>query len=163
MNSYWLVICIFVIGFGWGAAVMTIFFWRKAEDILESCRRVIKLQKKLLESEDNVQKKMFVYADLVKKSFDISCQHTDHVVEGLNKLIEAVRKEDIDEMTTIEPQIVRCKECKHWTPYDWMFSEVWQSRNIADYPEDEIGCALNDMVVKANDFCSRGEKREVTE
>ena len=64
---------------------------------MESCRRVIKLQKKLLESEDNVQKKMFEYADLVKKSFDISCKHTDHVVEGLNKLIEAVREEEADD------------------------------------------------------------------
>ena len=130
MNSYWLVICVFVIGFGWGAAAMLIFFWKKAEDILgscrraagelqescrraagelqescrraagelqESCRRVIKLQKELLESEDNVQKKMFEYADLVKKSFDISCKHTDHVVEGLNKLIEAVRGEEADD------------------------------------------------------------------
>ena len=63
---------------------------------------------------------------------------------------------------TIQPDIVRCKDCKHWIPYDWMFSEVWQSKNIADYPEDEIGCNLCDMAMKANDFCSRGEKREVT-
>lgn len=97
MNSYWLVICVFVIGFGWGAAAMLIFFWKKAEDILESCRKVFKLQKKLLESEDNVQKKMFVYAIWSKKSFDISCQHTGHVVEGLNKLIEAVREEEADD------------------------------------------------------------------
>ena len=96
-NGYWLTICVFAVGFGWGAAAMLIFFWKKAEDILESCRKVIKLQKELLESEDNVQKKMFLYADLVKKSFDISCQHTDHVVEGLNKLIEAVREEEKDD------------------------------------------------------------------
>ena len=76
---------------------MLIFFWKKAEDILESCRRVIKLQKEILESEDNVQKKMFVYANLVKDSFDISCKRTDHVIEGLNKLIEAVREEEADD------------------------------------------------------------------
>jgi transcriptional regulator with XRE-family HTH domain len=58
-----------------------------------------------------------------------------------------------------EPQIIRCKDCKHWIPYDWMFSEIWQSKNIADYPEDEIGCAWCDMAMKANDFCSRGERR----
>lgn len=97
MNSYWLTICVFVIGFGWGATVMLIFFWKKAEDILQLSKRAIKLQKEILESEDNLQKKMFVYAELVKKSFDISCQHTDHVVEGLNKLIEAVREDDEDE------------------------------------------------------------------
>ena len=59
-------------------------------------------------------------------------------------------------------RIVRCKDCKHWIPYDWMFSEVWQSRNINDYPEDEIGCNYCDMTMKANDFCSRAERREVT-
>ena len=62
----------------------------------------------------------------------------------------------------IQPEIVRCKDCKHWIPYDWMFSEVWRSKNMADYPEDEIGCNWCDMAMKANDFCSRGEKREVT-
>ncbi len=61
---------------------------------------------------------------------------------------------------TIQPEIIRCKDCKHWIPYDWMFSEVWQSKNIADYPEDEIGCDCCDMAMKANDFCSRGERRE---
>ena len=60
---------------------------------------------------------------------------------------------------TIQPEIIRCKDCKHWIPYDWMFSEVWQSKNIADYPEDEIGCAWSDMAMKANDFCSRAERR----
>ena len=69
----------------------------------------------------------------------------------------------INEQPTIQPEIVRCKDCKHWIPYDWMFNEVWRSKNIADYPEDEIGCNLSDMAMKANDFCSRGEKREVTE
>lgn len=58
-----------------------------------------------------------------------------------------------------QPEIIRCKDCKHWIPYDWMFSEVWRSKNIADYPEDEIGCNYCDMTMKANDFCSRGERR----
>ena len=61
-----------------------------------------------------------------------------------------------------EPQIIRCKDCKYWIPYDWMFSEVWQSKNMADYPEDEIGCNLCDMAMKADDFCSRAVRREVT-
>ena len=58
-----------------------------------------------------------------------------------------------------QPEIVRCKDCKYWIPYDWMFSEVWQSKNIADYPEDEIGCNCCDMAMKANDFCSRAERK----
>ena len=74
-----------------------------------------------------------------------------------NKIIEAV-----EQLPPIQPDIVRCKDCKHWIPYDWMFSEVWESKNIADYPEDEIGCEWSDMSMKANDFCSRAERREVT-
>ena len=68
----------------------------------------------------------------------------------------------IDRLPSAEPQIIRCKDCKHWIPYDWMFSEVWHSKNIADYPEDDIGCDCSEMKMKANDFCSRAERREVT-
>ena len=68
----------------------------------------------------------------------------------------------IKQLPTIQPEIVRCKDCKHWMPYDWMFSEVWRSKNMADYPEDEMGCIWCDMAMKAVDFCSRAERREVT-
>jgi hypothetical protein len=95
--------------------------------------------------------------EIVYESIDSSDTEEYYAKYGTGIL--AVRKEDIDEMTTIEPQIVRCKDCKYWVPYDWMFSEVWQSRNIADYSEDEIGCKFCDMTMKANDFCSRGERR----
>ena len=76
-----------------------------------------------------------------------------------NDLLELIAF-DIEQLPPIQPEIVRCKDCKHWIPYDWMFSEVWQSKNIADYPEDEIGCNYCDVAMKANDFCSRGERRE---
>lgn len=58
-----------------------------------------------------------------------------------------------------QPEIVRCKDCKHRMPYDWMFSEVWQSRNMDDYPDNEIGCQYCDMSMTADDFCSRSERR----
>lgn len=65
----------------------------------------------------------------------------------------------LKDLPSAQPEIIRCKDCKHWMPYEWMFSEVWQSKNIADYHEDDIGCALSDMAMKANDFCSRAERR----
>ena len=74
-----------------------------------------------------------------------------------------VYEDKLRELPPAQPKrIVRCKDCKHWIPYDWMFSEVWRSKNMADYPEDEIGCDCCDMAMKANDFCSRAERREVT-
>ena len=56
-------------------------------------------------------------------------------------------------------EVVRCKDCKHWIPYDWMFSEVWKSQNIDDYAESEIGCTYCDMSMGAMDYCSRGERK----
>ena len=72
----------------------------------------------------------------------------------------------IDEQPTIEsaqPDIIHCKDCKHWMPYDWMFSEVWQSQNMDDYPENEIGCVYCDRNMGANDFCSKAEMRNEEE
>ena len=82
-----------------------------------------------------------------------------YTIGDIWELTGAEIREVINSQPTIQPEIVRCKDCKHWIPYDWMFREVWQSKNIADYPEDEIGCAWSDMAMKANDFCSRGERR----
>ena len=82
-----------------------------------------------------------------------------YIVGDIWELTGAEIREVIDSQPTIQPEIIRCKDCKHWIPYDWMFSEIWQSKNIADYPEDEIGCDCCDMAMKANDFCSRAERR----
>ena len=72
--------------------------------------------------------------------------------EGLRTAATIVDQEDCY-------KIVHCQDCKHWMPYDWMFSEVWKSKNIEDYQEEEIGCVYCDMNMSANDFCSRGEKK----
>ena len=88
------------------------------------------------------------------------CDHAIDLFKGqFGAGVLVAIKESIEELPSAEPQIIRCKDCKHWIPYDWMFSEVWQSKNIADYPEDEIGCDCSEMAMKANDFCSRGERR----
>jgi len=64
-----------------------------------------------------------------------------------------------DDLSIAQPEIVRCKDCKYRMPYDWMFSEIWRSQNINDYSEDEIGCGYCDMAMRADDFCSRAERR----
>ena len=63
--------------------------------------------------------------------------------------IIAVRKEDIDAMPTIQPDIVRCKDCKYAEYIDdvqtlWC-TECGQGRTVAP-----------------NDFCSYAERRWVT-
>lgn len=68
--------------------------------------------------------------------------------------------EKIKSLPSAEQEMIRCKDCKHWIPYDWMFSEVWQNKNMEDYPEDEIGCDCCDMNMRADDYCSRAERRQ---
>ena len=82
-----------------------------------------------------------------------------YIIGDIWELTGAEIREVINSQPTIQPDIVRCKDCKHWMPYEWMFCEVWQSKNIADYPEDDIGCDCSEMAMKANDFCSRAERR----
>ena len=69
--------------------------------------------------------------------------------------------QNIKEIPSADVQpVVRCKDCTHYMPYDWMFSEVWQSKNIEDYPQNEIGCEWIDHYVKPDDYCSFGERKD---
>ena len=99
-----------------------------------------------------------IYTEEELKEYYEANSHRNEWVNGIYEAVEVIKQ-----LPSAQPEIIRCKDCKHWIPYDWMFSEVWQSRNINDYPEDEIGCNYCDMAMKANDFCSRGERKEVTE
>jgi hypothetical protein len=76
------------------------------------------------------------------------------VMEGVYICESVVRNQP-----SAQSEIIRCKDCKYWMPYDWMFNEIWRSQNINDYSDDEIGCEYYDMTMKANDFCSRAERR----
>ena len=76
------------------------------------------------------------------------------VLIGIHRAWEAIKK-----LPAAQPEIVHCKDCKHWIPYDWMFSEIWESQNMDDYPEDEISCAYCDMTMKADDYCSRADRK----
>lgn len=100
--------------------------------------------------------------DLISRHAAIDILRQMPLVEAMHDVMMIDKAEAMTELMLLppaEPKIIRCKECKHWIPYDWMFSEVWQSKNMADYPEDEIGCNYCDMSMKANDFCSRAERR----
>ncbi len=57
-------------------------------------------------------------------------------------------------------EVVRCKDCIHYMPYDWMFSEVRRSENIEDYPQDEIGCEWIDHHINPEGYCSYGERKD---
>ena len=125
------------------------------------------------EYEKNLQKKVvewlkeFPPAQLGTNLAEVGtdCISRQAAIDALNEVVKDHSITDFDAIASIldlpsaQPEIIRCNDCKHWIPYDWMFSEVWQSKNIADYPEDEIGCNFCDVAMKANDFCSRGERK----
>ena len=115
---------------------------------------------------DALWKALFEYEDKTEKQFierdDLDVGDWIGKYRGFVQNMSDIDRQVILNMPPVEPQIIRCKDCKHWIPYDWMFSEVWQSKNIEDYPEDEIGCDCSEMAMKANDFCSRAVRREET-
>lgn len=83
------------------------------------------------------------------------------VGRAMIEILDEVGK-DVGMLPSAQPEIIRCKDCKHWMPYEWMFSEVWQSQNIDDYPEDEISCNYCDVHMESSDFCSQAVRRGVT-
>lgn len=69
---------------------------------------------------------------------------------AMNMAIEALQ----------QPKIVRCRDCKYYIPYDWIFDGWTRSSNINDYSQDEIGCAVNEHNYPPEGFCSFAERKE---
>lgn len=93
MNNLPLVISVFFIGFGWGTLLMYICVWEKTKKLFEHCTRILKLQKNIMESDENIQKKIILYADLTKSCFDASYGQTGKVIKYLGEIAEAAKAE----------------------------------------------------------------------
>lgn len=64
-------------------------------------------------------------------------------------------KDLLDSQPTIQPDIVRCKDCKHWKDSDGVFR---RGTGV------ESKCPLNlHQVYEGTFFCGLAERREVTE
>lgn len=70
---------------------------------------------------------------------------------------EAITK--LSDLPSAQSEIVRCKDCKYYIPYDWMFDGLTRSSNREDYAPDEIGCSVNDHNYPPDGFCSYAERR----
>lgn len=90
-------------------------------------------------------------ADELKTAFPV-CDNSKPV------LIASVRA-TINHMPTIDPEIVRCKDCKYWMPHSQLgFDE--DNGTYHDYcaklvPEDEYYAFYRN----ADDYCSRAERK----
>ena len=76
---------------------------------------------------------------------DIPFMSDEELIE--NGLKKPYKKPEIIKGTDLVP-VVRCRDCKHWQT-DWNPSIP-----------DRHYCAVMDSMMKADDFCSYGEKRE---
>lgn len=66
----------------------------------------------------------------------------------------------LNRLPPVQPEIIRCKDCKYYIPYEWMFHDSRSSSNINDYSEDEIGCSLNECTYPPDGFCSNAERKD---
>ena len=67
---------------------------------------------------------------------------------------------EIIELLSAQPEIIRCKDCKHYIPYEWMWDDISRNSDINDYSPDEIGCERLDIHCKPNGFCCLAERTE---
>lgn len=65
----------------------------------------------------------------------------------------------IEDAPSVQPEIIHCKDCKYYIPYDWMFDGLTRSSNRDDYASDEIGCSINDHNYPPDGFCCFAERR----
>jgi hypothetical protein len=65
----------------------------------------------------------------------------------------------LKDLPSAQPEIIRCKDCKHYIPYDWMFSGLSRSSNINNYFPDDMVCLVNDDNYPPDGFCSKAERK----
>ena len=94
MTNIAMVVLVFCIGFGWGVATMTLFCLRHIYNILDFAQNVLDLNQQLIRKHDELRENVGNYTDLTYKSFSACIGENQKIVEGLKKLVDAVKEED---------------------------------------------------------------------
>ena len=79
----------------------------------------------------------------------------EHLIDPYH-IISVCAVIDKAETADVAP-VVRCRECKHWKPGDFMAGDD------IDHMYRGGGCPIRRFAVYENDFCSEGERRESNE
>lgn len=93
MTNFALVVFVFCIGFGWGAAMILLFCYRDLKRILKYIKDSMDLSRKILSFDDDTRKKLSIYVELTHKSFSACIEENQKIVNGLQKLVDAVKEE----------------------------------------------------------------------
>lgn len=88
-----LVSFVFIIGYGWGVATALVVYYKRVSQILDHCTKILRFSGTLLASNEKTRKIVSEYAELTHKSFNASFDQNEKLLQGLRKLVEAVREE----------------------------------------------------------------------
>lgn len=88
-----LVTVVFIIGYGWGVATAWAVYYRRVKMILDHCTKILNFCGNLLKSNEETRKQIGDYAELTHMSFNAALNQNEKIVQGLGKLVEAVREE----------------------------------------------------------------------
>ena len=99
--------------------------------------------------------------DLIEKqdAIDAAIEAADEWDGGYSLTRAKMIENKLKDLPSVQPEIIHCKDCKYYIPYDWMFDGLTRSSNRNDYTPDEIGCAVNDHNYPPEGFCSNAERR----
>lgn len=88
-----LVTVVFIIGYGWGVATAWAVYYRRVNQILDHCTKILRFSGTLLASDEKTRKMVSEYAEITHKSFNASIDQNEKLLQGLRKLVEIVREE----------------------------------------------------------------------
>lgn len=100
-----LVTVVFIIGYGWGVATAWAVYYRRVNQILDHCTKILRFSGTLLASDEKTRKMVSEYAEITHKSFNLSFDQNEKLLQGLRKLVETVREEaKANETTGSDPE-----------------------------------------------------------
>ena len=88
-----LVAFVFIIGYGWGVATTLALYYKRVSQILDHCTKILRFSGTLLASDEKTREMVREYAEVTHKSFNASFDQNEKLLQGLRKLVEAVREE----------------------------------------------------------------------
>lgn len=88
-----LVTVVFIIGYGWGVATAWAVYYKRVSQILDHCTKILRFSGTLLASDEKTRKMVSEYAELTHESFNAAFDQNEKLLQGLRKLVEAVREE----------------------------------------------------------------------
>lgn len=96
----------------------------------------------------------YISADEIKN--DIKTLWDWETIDGITS--STVLKQVLTDIDNINEAIVRCKDCKYYTHYEWIDIITDEAKECYHCDKNIINNAID---VNPEDYCSRGERKEI--